>query len=173
LAVSGGFNLLDSVFKSMITLSEIQSFVNDLFKISARSLGRIAAIPFQPQHANSGTVEFAPSGESFSVGEVGGYDVDQAKELLGGFPRESVDVDVAYWQDYADQMEWPRLTDQECSTADCSIPLIVATVSDKDKNFLIIDGWHRIQKAFSRGQKVLQGFRLTQAETVQIFNATA
>ena len=116
---------------------------------------------------NSRQVEFTLTGERFPIDLVGSYDVDKAKAIIAEAPRTSKAADVNAWGAFAEHMEWEQLDGG--SEIDCSVPVIIATVSEAKGHYLLIDGWHRVHKAKVEGRDVIQAFYLTEAETIRVF----
>jgi len=130
----------------------------------------IDAPAYHLEHVDSAKVQFTSSGESFPIDLVGSYDIDRAKSIIAKAPRRSKPVQVAFWRAYADHMEWPRLA--AVPDVDSSFPAIVATIDKARGSYLLIDGWHRIDKACAEGQDLIEGFYLTEEETKEVFDLT-
>jgi len=122
------------------------------------------------ERVDSKNVKFILSGERFPIDIIGAYDIDRAKSIIAKAPRRSLPVDVDVWRAYADKMEWDHLNASKDPGVDCSIPAIIATVDEAGGSYMLIDGWHRIDKASSEGRDVIQAFYLTEEETKQIFD---
>jgi hypothetical protein len=52
------------------------------------------------------------------------------------------------------------------------VPAIIAVVDKARGEQILIDGWHRIDKASADGHDVIQAFYLTEEETKEIFDAS-
>ena len=130
----------------------------------------VADLPDVSEPVNSKNVKFILSGERFPIDIIGAYDVDRAKAIILKAPRKSLPVDVDVWRAYADKMEWDHLNASKDPAVDCSIPAIIATVNEAGGSYMLIDGWHRIDKASAEGRNEIQAFYLTEDETKQIFD---
>ncbi len=119
----------------------------------------------QSQH-----VQFKLTGERFPIDIIGSYNIDRAKAIIAKAPRTSRPVAVAFWRAFADRMEWKHLAALKDSTIDYSVPVIIATANEAGGNYMLIDGWHRIQKASEEGQETIQAFYLTEEESKEAFD---
>jgi hypothetical protein len=120
----------------------------------------------------SGDIDFLLRDERFPVELFGSYDIDLAKSIIAEAPRTSRPTDVAFWKAFMNQMESQHISTFRHSTANCSIPVIIATVDAASGNYMLIDGWHRIGQATAEGRNVIQAFYLTEAETKEIFKTS-
>src|ERR1017187_6121392 len=128
-------------------------------------------VPSQDEFSriSSGDIQLLLKDERFPVDLLGSYDIDLAKSIIAKAPRMSRPTDVAFWKAFANEMESQHLQTFRSSTANCSIPVIIATVNESSGNYMLIDGWHRIDQASAEGRNVIQAFYLTEAETKEIF----
>lgn len=119
---------------------------------------------------SSSEISFILSGEYFPIDILGCYDIDRAKSFLRSAPRLSRPVPVAFWRTFSRHMGWRILT--AGSGVDYAVPVIVATVNASRGKYLLIDGWHRIQKAADDYRDFIDGFYLTETETSKAFEAS-
>jgi hypothetical protein len=130
----------------------------------------VAALPDELEPVNSSKIHFTLTGERFPIDLIGSYDVDRAKSIIANAPRTSIPADVEFWRAYADQMKSQHFTTAPHSTVDCSIPPIIVTVDKAGGRYMLIDGWHRVEKASAEGRDVIQAFYLTEEETKNVFD---
>jgi hypothetical protein len=121
---------------------------------------------------SSRNIDFLLKDERFPVELLGSYDIDLAKSIIAEAPRTSRPTDVAFWKAFVNQMESQHIPTFRPSTANCSIPVIIATVDAARGNYMLIDGWHRLGQASAEGRNVIQAFYLTEAETKEIFKTS-
>lgn len=110
------------------------------------------------------------------------FDIDRAQALLAERPRKSQLLPVMPWvrQYGLDLLEHPETApilgvgpgfDRDYAmTTDLTEPLIVATLrtSDHGRSPLLIDGTHRLYRAFREGLAELPAYVLSEAETQDI-----
>lgn len=92
------------------------------------------------------------------------WDINKAKEILQKKPRKTVRIEIARLADLRRLIhvneEYATMIDLE--TAD---PLIAAPVKTPEGTFyMIIDGWHRIERAAQLGVEELPAYLLTPRE---------
>ena len=91
--------------------------------------------------------------------------VDLARELVAG--RATVDIPVAEFAPMIDTLIEVYIPDPDVDLAD---PILVCDLAwpIDDRSRLVIDGWHRLKEAVSRGVTALPGLVLTADEGVSI-----
>lgn len=126
----------------------------------------------------------SPEGQPAQWFQIGGwiFDVDRAQALLTEKPREPQPLPVMPWVrqyglDLLDHPETapilgvgPGFDRDYAMTTDLSEPLIVATLrtSDHGRSPLLIDGTHRLYRAYQEGVAELPAFVLDEMETQAI-----
>lgn len=116
------------------------------------------------------------------------YDIDKALRIITADPnRDTTPLDVAHWakslsveKSLAEYMAEGRIPllrgelDEEYARtrADLTIPVIVGDLRLKedggDPGFMLIDGTHRLRRAFLEGRESIDAYVLTLAETLKI-----
>lgn len=115
------------------------------------------------------------------------YDIDQALKIIGNAPdRETHSIRVAEFarslclektmEEYLANGRIPIMrgdVDEEYARtkADLTIPVIVGDLRLKDEGdpgYMLIDGCHRLRRAFLEGRETLDAYVLTLAETKKI-----
>lgn len=104
--------------------------------------------------------------------------VTKAKEIIQNKPRQLQDFDIqdlAKWtkrpiikpdgtmtMTIGHNVDWNKIDHGEVNL---DFPLILATYKDE---LMLIDGWHRVAKAYDQGIHILPGVVLTEQETKKI-----
>jgi beta-N-acetylglucosaminidase len=122
------------------------------------------------EEIDSSEIKFILSGERFPIDTVGSYNIDRAKSILAKVPRKSRPANVHKWRAIAKHMESQHLVAPPKSNIDYLIPAIIATVDKTAAHYMLIDGWHRLEKAITEGRETIQAFYLTEAESIEVFD---
>lgn len=114
------------------------------------------------------------------------YNLWEAADIIRRSPRTPIQVDIATWHPLLRKprarkhhlsigvsVDWNRIDGlvEDEYPIDLSVPLFVATVSVKYRQYLVFDGWHRIGLAWRRGIPSLPGYLFTATETRRIVDA--
>jgi hypothetical protein len=91
------------------------------------------------------------------------WDVQAAKRMIARTPRMTASLSMTH--DLAALLAFIVTDAAHAATADLSVPLIYAHYPDTDTGMLI-DGWHRVRRAFTEKRAALPCVMLTAEESV-------
>jgi len=96
------------------------------------------------------------------------FDVDKAIQILKNKPREPITLKM----EQVEGLKWMARVDPEYAASidlDKADPVILAPMKTKDGiRYMIIDGWHRLEKARQLNLEEFPALALTQKETKAI-----
>jgi hypothetical protein len=133
----------------------------------------------KPLFGENGEQPDIPRGQIFLFGAFV-FNVDRALATLAEAPREARPINVADWarffgfdlsQDDGIALFAPRHLDPDYAmTTDLGEPVIIATLrGDEGREYpLLIDGTHRIYKAYTLGEETLPAYVLDDEESLTI-----
>jgi hypothetical protein len=85
------------------------------------------------------------------------WDIGEAHRLAGGYPVQQVDIGGL-----AGFASLIRVDPTHVDEVDLSVPILIAPVPELGN--LVIDGWHRVQRALRDGITVLPARMLSEAD---------
>jgi hypothetical protein len=113
----------------------------------------VAELPPSP---TTDDIEWRDSYESFELMGMGRFDVNAARRIVEAEPRTMHILDaesVGQW--WAAFGVFLRLEDTD-EEINMGIPVFIAMASHRgSRTHLIIDGWHRVQRAYTLGEPLL------------------
>jgi hypothetical protein len=109
-----------------------------------------------PWRINEGTGHETYSGNGLR------FNVDEGKRILSTIPHDIIPIDPKEWV-YSDHFTGYKY--QETKNSDLSIPVIVTEIRGTK---FVLDGWHRLTKAFHENITSIPSVELTEKEAMQI-----
>jgi len=94
------------------------------------------------------------------------FNINKSKLLI---KRENIKTESLDVTDLYRNICSMRIDKQDVENANLHIPIIIATIKiNGDPVYLLIDGNHRVTKAFNENQKNIQGYVLTYEQSLAI-----